>query len=74
MSDTVLHGRYGAASRLSERECTKDQEMVAVQGSARCTPHLQSNLIYHNPSKNEFLCVMISVWVKLPLIFTEFWI
>jgi hypothetical protein len=31
-----------ADSGLSERGCTRDQEMVAVQGPVRCPPHLQS--------------------------------
>jgi hypothetical protein len=42
-----------AASGLSEGECTKDQEMVAVQGSVRHPPHLQYDLIYKHLSESE---------------------
>lgn len=41
MQETVLHGRYVAAYGLSERERTKGQETVAVQGLVSYSPHLQ---------------------------------
>jgi hypothetical protein len=41
MYDTVLHGRCGAASGLSECRWLEGQETVMVQGLVRCPPHLQ---------------------------------
>lgn len=41
MQYTVLRGRCGATSGSKSTGCTRDQEMVAAQGSVRRPPHSQ---------------------------------
>jgi hypothetical protein len=49
--DTVLHGRYRAARRLSEQGCTKDQEWSWCKGWLGAHPiYNQSVKLY---SKNK---------------------